>query len=442
MIHRLACNLRFGMSGDSPRVGLLAIGDELLLGQKVDTNSAWLADWLTQRGARITSHLTVGDDQNAITHAIIRLASTADLVVSTGGLGPTPDDLTRQALGSALAEDLVEDGEALADIELWFSSHDRAMPEANRVQALRPASARTLRNDAGTAPGLHATLMLGQRGVDVVSLPGPPREMQPMVEEHVVGLLSIEGRDLPLIRTVHSTGLGESDIAERLGHLLDRGRVPEVGTTVSQHVVSCHIRHAGGPRAVEEVTSVSEQVEKLLEPYVFGEGAVTLPAAVLGLLRDRGATVATVESCTGGMIAEMLSDVPGSSDALLGGWVTYSNGMKHEQVGVPEDVLEVAGAVSEACAKAMADGGRERSGADYVLAVTGIAGPAGGTPEKPVGTVWIALSSATGTVARRFAFRGERAHIRLVTAMSALAMLRLRLIGREGVTLLREASGG
>jgi nicotinamide-nucleotide amidase len=408
------------------------------------TNSQWLSSRLTELGILPVEHATVPDDLRATTAAILRLAAAADLVISTGGLGPTADDLTRAALAAAMGQDLVEDADALAQVQGRFVG--RPMPAINRLQAQRPARASILPNPTGTAPGLRGTVEVGGREVEVFCLPGPPREMRPMFASAVAPLL----RPVRFIRTksLLTFGHGESEIATRLGDLMDRRRNPTVGTTASHGIVSCRIRYespdassASAATADLAIADTAAIIESKLGPYIFGQDSDTLPSVILSLLKPRGQTLATVESCTGGLLGAMITETPGSSAVYRGGWVTYTNELKQQQVGVPAAIFSATGpgAVSRECADVMARGGLERSGADHCLTITGIAGPDGGSQEKPVGTVWIALASRAGLVlSRRFLFPGERVNIRDWSARSALAMLRFALIGQPDLPLMRQ----
>lgn len=427
------------MSREHLTAAILAIGDEITLGQTLDTNSRWLADRLMAVGIVTVEHVTVPDDAAATAHAIRRLAAAADLVVSTGGLGPTLDDLTREALAMAMGVTLEEDAVALQQIQSWFARSSRAMPEVNRVQALRPEGAESLENTAGTAPGLAGTV--GE--ASVFCLPGPPREMREMFERSVAARLRPPGAAVHT-RFLHCFGLGESEMATRLGELMDRERDPLVGTTASGGVVTCRIRSAagGGVPGVggDAVAETERLIHERLDPYVFGADGETLAAVVLGLLRARGERLAVVESCTGGLLGQMITEVPGSSDVFVGGWITYTNEMKEREVGVPASLFAPGGpgAVSRECVEAMARGGLQRSGAGHCLAITGVAGPVGGSADKPVGTVWIGRAAPEGVESRRFLFTGDRAGIRDWSAKSALAMLRFALIGAGQLRMLRE----
>jgi nicotinamide-nucleotide amidase len=418
---------------------ILAIGDELTTGQKVDTNSAWLSARLLDRGIGTVEHATVPDEPEAIGAAIRRLARAADIVIVTGGLGPTADDLTRQGLAIALDErDLVEDEGALADICRWFESSGRSMPEPNRVQALRPRSATWLPNNFGTAPGLRAQIA---GGAVTFCLPGPPREMRPMFEASVLPELPQPDRAV-VARFLHTFGAGESQVAEMLGDLMDRDRNPLVGTTASGGVVTCRLRAEFDSKDAAEAAldETEDQVREKLGDLIFGAGDDTLQSALIGLLRARSHTLATVESCTGGLLGALLTEIAGASDVYSGGWVTYTDEMKTAEVNVPREVLGRRGAVSREVACAMARGGRAASGADWALAITGVAGPGGGSKAKPVGTVWIGLAGPDEALdVRRFQFKGNRGDVREWSARSALGIVRLQLIGRPERTLLRQA---
>jgi nicotinamide-nucleotide amidase len=434
--------------GDHHRTAaIISSGDEIVLGQTLDTNSRWLAARLVDHGILVNEHCSVPDDEEGLLQALIRLSESNDLIIVTGGLGPTADDLTRGALAAAIGEPLVEDAEALAVIRRWFEGRSRPMPAGNAVQAQRPRSARFLPNPHGTAPGLAARVA----SADVFCLPGPPREMQPMFEVEVAPRVRPQPGRTVATRVLPTFGLGESDIAERLGGLMSRSRNPLVGTTASGGTVTCRLRYdgplapGGAAAALDEVEA---QVRTALGEYVFGAGERTIQDFVVEMLRERRRTIGVVESCTGGLLGGLLTDVAGSSAVFLGGWITYSNDLKQRLVGVPPSVFAPGGpgAVSRECALAMAAGGLERSGATDALAITGIAGPLPPgekeNPDKPVGTVWIAHASHDRRPsARRFRFGGDRGAIREWAARSALAMLRLRLIGRDDLPLLRQIGG-
>ncbi len=424
---------------------ILSIGDELVLGEALDTNAPWLAGQLGAVGYRTTEHRTVGDDQAAIAAAIRELCASNDVLVITGGLGPTEDDLTRFAFNEVTGarEPMVTDALAVEQLKGWFAGRAGGMPERNLVQAKRPAASRFLANPRGTAMGLQAE----HDGCMIFALPGPPGEMRPMVLELVLPALPrAEQPIVQVVELVHAYGIGESAAAERLGALLQRGQEPLVGITVTGGVVTARVRHlAPRPSAQPAVDEVANQIEALWEPYAFGRQEQTLAGAVGMLLLERGATLVTAESCSGGWLAGDIVTIDGCSEYFLGGWVTYANALKSSCLGVDAALIERGGAVSEPVACAMARGAVERGGGDYGLAITGVAGPGGGSAEKPVGTVVIALARRdrenVHTIARRYLFRGSRSDIRQRSARTALQMLRFDLLGvPEDTPLLGEVS--
>lgn len=416
------------------RAVLLSIGDEIVSGQTTDQHAPWLSSRLAEVGIETVEHRTVGDDREGIARTIADLAAAGDVLILTGGLGPTPDDLTRFALRDVLTPDreLVRDESAEQHLRAWFAGRPGLMPETNHLQALRPSTMRVLPNPAGTACGLAGE----HKGVLIFSLPGPPHEMRRMFRDHVAPQLAGE-RDVAMRgQTVQEFGLGESAAAERLGTLLDRNRDPVVGTTASQSIVSARIRARGDAeevdRALEETASL---VEEAWQPYTFGRAGATLASAVGRILSLRGESLCTVESCTGGLLGDLIVDVAGSSVYYRGGWITYSNEMKERELAVPSSTIARYGAVSTETARAMATGALNRCHATWSLAITGVAGPSGGSVDKPVGCVFIACARqaepATGLMVfvRRFVFPGTRATIRDRAAKSALQMLRFRLLG-------------
>lgn len=431
------------------RAGLLAIGNELLAGSRSDTNSPVLAATLLNLGIEPVATLVVGDDRGAITRALRHLAGEADAILCTGGLGPTEDDLTRHALADLLGVELVSDPAAAAHLRAYFAARGRPVPEPAWRQALRPIGADMLPNGLGTAWGLHARWSRPGAGyLDIFCLPGPPAEMHAMFEAHVRRRLCPPAHAVLCRRRVHVAGLGESELAERLGDLMARGRNPEIGTTVGPGLVTCTLRWRGPTAAAAAVLDAAEAcLRERLDPYVIGRDDQTLAGVVVEMLATRGQTAATVESCTGGWVGATITDVPGASNVYVGGWIAYANTFKTVHLGVPAPTLVPPGpgAVSEPVARALALAGLERTRATHCLAITGIAGPGGGTADKPVGTVFIALASRTGTEStggdcgvRRFLFPGDRATVRLWAVATALAWLRLRMLGHERVPLAAE----
>ncbi len=422
---------------------LLSSGDELTLGQVVDTNSAWLSARLIEHGVLTVYHKTVPDDQAAIAAAIAEAAQAAELVLMTGGLGPTEDDLARQALAQALGCSLALHQPSLERIERFFRERGRPMPERNKTQAMRPERAEILDNDYGTAPGLKASI----NGSDIILMPGVPSEMRGMFECHILPLLHDRVGRVILTGRVLAYGLGESSVAEALGNLMARNRNPLVGTTVSDGVISIRIRSefATVEEAGSRLHETIHEVETRLGPHAYGRDSDTLETAVGALMADAGKTLAVAESCTGGLLAAMLTASPGASVWFHGGWITYANDAKSRELGVAPALIAQYGAVSEQVAAAMAGGALRESSADFALAITGIAGPGGGTPEKPIGTVWIALAakSENGPVLKaehlNLSFAGARASIRERAARSALNLLRLELLSTRGLRLKTQA---
>lgn len=407
---------------------ILSIGDELMLGQTVDTNSAWISRQLAAVGCEILAHHTVADDQPAIEQAMRELAPRCDYLIVSGGLGPTEDDLTRPALAAVLGVDSVLSDVWLARLEEFFRLRNRPMVPSNRVQAMIPRTADMIDNCCGTAPGLHARL----GSCEIYVMPGVPKEMMAMFTHSILPHIAARSNGAVILsRTLHTFGLGESTIGEMLGALMTRGRNPSVGTTVSGGVVSIRInaRFASLAQAQSELAKTEDACRKALGELVYGQDGQSLPLVVSCLLKDQHKTVTTAESCTGGLLAGMFTEIAGSSTYFNQGWVTYANSAKHTLVGVPDELLQNHGAVSEPVVQAMARGARALAAADYALAISGIAGPDGGTPAKPVGTVCIALDASDGTTVRTFNFPGDRDLVRDRACKMAMAMLRLKLLG-------------
>lgn len=414
---------------------LISIGDELALGQTVDTNAAWLAARLASLGIACGQHRTVPDDLDLIAETIQSCAAIADVLIITGGLGPTDDDLTRPALAKAMGVELVEDPASVEHIASYFKGRGRAMPERNRVQATHPQTSAMIENTCGTAPGIRATL----GACEIFVTPGVPREMIAMFDRDIEpAIRSLAGNTRTILTAkLNSFGSGESDIAEKLGDLMARDRNPVVGTTVANGLVSVRVRsEADDPdHAQTQLRDTLAKVTEHVGPLAFGQDDTTLQHAVIQLLTEQHKTVATAESCTGGLIAAMLTDVPGSSAAVLGGWVTYANAMKTAELGVQDETLRRHGAVSREVVEAMARGALDKSGADYALSTSGVAGPGGGTEDKPVGTVWIGMAwrdgQQTHVGARLAKLAGDRDTIRDRSAKCALQLLRLKLMGES-----------
>lgn len=425
---------------------IISQGDEIVLGQTLDTNSRWLSGRLMDAGVLPVEHVSLPDDRDAIAAALRRLSERVDLIICSGGLGPTADDLTRFALLDVFGGEMVEDAASLAAIRAYFESRGRFMGELNRVQAQRPRAAEMIANPHGTAPGLFARL---PNGCEVFCLPGPPREMMPMFESDVRTRLRLEPGRTVATRSLHTIGLGESEIAARLttaGEMMARTRNPSIGTTASQSIVSVRMRYEGPSAAATAALDADERVvRELLGSAVFAAGEQSLAGAILERLRQSSQTLSVAESCTGGLLGSLLTDVPGSSDVFIAGWLTYSNEAKRRDLGVARELFSESGnaaapgAVSAEVAAAMAEGARRGSESSFALSITGIAGPGGAVPGKPVGTVFIGLAGdGFGTKVRRFAMSGDRGTVRDWSARAALAMLWFHLVGDTTTRLLRE----
>jgi nicotinamide-nucleotide amidase len=410
----------------APRAAIVTVGEELLSGETVDTNAAWLGRELTAMGIPARVHYTVGDVDADIRRAVEAASREADVVLIGGGLGPTRDDLTREAVAGQLGLPLEEDQALVAGLEARFRSfgHDR-LPAPNRQQALVPRGARVLANRRGTAPGLA----LDAGDTLVVLLPGVPLELRGLFEDHVRGLIRhrFEGRLEPVRhRVLHTTGVSESRLAELVEEVLppdaDGSRVAFL-----PDALGVDLRLTVSGLAEEAVDDALDRLEALLapviEPWRYDSDSGDLAEAVADSLRRRGATVAIAESCTGGLLAYRLTRVPGVSEVLLGGVVAYANQVKRDVLGVTLEDLEQYGAVSEAVAKAMASGAARVLGADVGIGITGIAGPGGGSEEKPVGTVWTAVSYGSDVEAWRRLFLGDREGIQARAAQDALRLL-------------------
>ena len=412
---------------------VLSIGDELLGGRTVDTNAAYLCRALSEIGIRTVACETVGDERADIAAAAGRLASRADIVVATGGLGPTPDDLTRWALADLIDKgQVIDDTVALEVVRNWCTKRRLPLTEARATVAKRPPSATFLTNDCGTAPGLHAMVLSSQTWW----LPGPPNEMQSMFRRHVLPALA--PADTPIAPLeVRAAGLTEVQAADLLGDLLDRTRRPRLGIRVSGRLVRITVEPVGEGVDAAAIKSLAGEVYERLHPFVLPQDAEDLFAAVGDALCKRGWTLATAESCTGGGIGSAVTSVTGSSAWYAGGWVTYANSMKIEQLAVPPSLFgpDKPGAVSSETVQAMAAGARERAGTDIAIAVSGVAGPDGGTTEKPVGTVWLGLAEPAGVHARRIRVPGNRARIRAGTIDAALQWVRWVAAGNDAPLL-------
>ncbi len=414
------------------RIELITIGDELLLGFTLDTNAAHLARELAAVGVEITRRTTVGDVGPAIAAAVGEALERAGAVVTTGGLGPTSDDLTRPAIAALFARELRFDANVYERIEERWRARGLPghPPAANRHQALVPDGAVVLPNAEGTAPGLW---LEDERGRWVAMLPGVPREMRAMARDVLLPRLRVlSGAAATVVRsrTLRTTGIAESALVERLGQLAAGvGDLPLAFLPGADGVdLRLTARALPPERADEALEGGVEQLRARVGRYAYGEDGADLAAVVLDACRRRRVRIAVGESCTGGMLGARITAIPGSSAVFLGGVIAYDNAIKEALLEVPRDELEAAGAVSEPVAAAMARGSRARTGAEIGVGITGIAGPDGETPGKPVGTVWTAVAGPAGQiVTRRATFVGDRQEVRYRATQHALDMIRRAL---------------
>ena len=413
-----------------------------MLGRVLNTHQQWLCRRLADLGYVVTRQIAVADTGHDIETVVREALSRADLVITTGGLGPTSDDITRQLIAGLLGKKLHEDAEIVRHIEQYFASRKRPMPPSTRVQALVPEGALVLANPHGTAPGLAMQIgdstQISPTSIShlpspklLIMLPGPPRELRPMFDTSVVPLLK---RVLPLsdvyaCLTLRTCGVGESVVEEKVGGLimplvaqgLDLGycaRVGQVDIRLAAH----------GERGALLIQQAEAIVRAQLGKHIYGENDDKLEGVIVRLLAERKQTLALAESCTGGGIANRITNIPGSSAVLLASLVTYANAAKQKFTGVRAETLTACGAVSEAVAREMAEGARRETGADYALSVTGIAGPGGGSDAKPVGTVFMALATANETLSLKQFNPFDRETFKDVTGTQVLEMLRRVLV--------------
>ncbi|MHB9037728.1 MAG: competence/damage-inducible protein A [Armatimonadota bacterium] len=413
------------------RAEIVSVGTELLLGQIVDTNAPYLSKLLPEFGITLHHRTTVGDNEIRLAEVLRLALSRSDIVFTIGGLGPTQDDLTKETVAKVVGDEMALDEESARHMRSFFATRGIEMPETNLKQAMAPIRGKILPNPLGTAPG---AVFETEDGKAIIVLPGPPREFIPMVNERVLPYLRERvGSQSGIIRSriLRIAGLGESSVEDKVKHLLS-SQNPTVAPYASLGEV--HLRITANAADVAEAESLIDEMDRgivdLLGDKVFGRDGQTLEQVVVETLIQRGLTLGLAESCTGGLIANRITDIPGCSATFMVGVVTYSNEAKMDILGVEEQLLIDYGAVSEQVARAMAEGARDRLGVDVAVSVTGIAGPTGGSPEKPVGLVYMAFSSDMETVAQRHQFAGSRIDIKLRASQEALNMLRLHLAGK------------
>ncbi|AQT68517.1 Nicotinamide-nucleotide amidohydrolase PncC [Anaerohalosphaera lusitana] len=405
---------------------LVSVGNEILAGQTADTNAAWLAGRLLEKGIAVVGTSVVPDDIDAIKEALILGGRKAEVVLVTGGLGPTDDDITRDALAGFLRVELELREELVERIRRFFAKRGIEMAETNKRQGIMPVGTKDIPNDLGTACGILAE----KDGKIFACMPGVPVEMRKMFDEQISGeLAQLDGGEVVVVRKLRCFGTGESTIADLLGDMMKRNREPLVNCTVRGGVITLHMVARGKTVAEAEklIEPVRQDIRERLGELVFGEDDQTLGQVVGELLAERGMTITVAESCTGGLVAKMLTDTPGSSRYFLSGWVTYSNNAKISELAVDARLIEQKGAVSAEVAAAMAQGARKRAGTDIGIGITGIAGPGGGTEQKPVGLVYISVDFRGDSYVERRVFSHTRELVRQRAAMVALDIVRRKL---------------
>ena len=407
------------------KIEIINTGSELLLGTTLNTHGAWMGMEMMHAGLRAQRQTTVPDG-HAIIEAMQEAMLRCDAVIVTGGIGPTSDDITREAAAKVLGVELIEDANALRSIIAYFAKIDRTMADDNRKQAEKPAGAEVLDNPHGTAPGIFTPAEINpQLNCALFLLPGPPGEMQPMFRNEVMPRLTALSAE-PLnqtMRVLRFTGIGESDFHAALDLPFSKISHLEVGYCARPGEVD--LRLIGSETSIEQAAQIAANV---FGDKCFSHNEESLEEVVVQLLTDSNQKLSLAESCTGGRIANRITDVSGASSVFTHGYVTYADEAKHEMLEVDSHLLEKHGAVSEEVALAMAEGARKNSGADIAAAVTGIAGPTGGSDAKPVGTVWLAISTEKSTVATHAFYPRGRESFKQLVSQKALDLIRLSLL--------------
>lgn len=408
---------------------IIAVGSEMLTPQRVDTNSLYLTGELNNLGVEVVTKCVIGDDRERLADAVRRALSRSQVVILSGGLGPTEDDLTRESVAQALDRKLEFHPEIAAALEERFARMKRKMAEVNKRQAFIIQGAAVLPNDRGTAPGQW----IEESGGVVMLLPGPPHELKAMFERQCLPRLT---RIVPkqVIRTVHMrvTGMPESDLDQTIAPVYTKYTNPATTILAANGDLQIYLRARCNTVAEADalLAEVAGPIDLLLGDKIYSRNGDPLEVVVGELLRKQRATIAVAESCTGGLLGDRFTSVPGSSDYFVGGMIAYTKEMKMELLGVPPETLEQFGAVSKEAAEAMANGARRRTNSTYALSITGVAGPDAGGENVPVGTVYVGIADAGGTHVLHRQFIGDRTRIRIFTCQMALDVLRRRILGK------------
>lgn len=408
---------------------IITIGDEILIGQTVDTNSAWLGEKFLEIGVRVKQITSIQDKREHIIKALDETLKRADVIILTGGLGPTKDDITKYTLAEYFNTELVINKEVLAAIEEYFTKRGREMLQVNIDQAKLPENCRIIRNYNGTASGMW----FEKEGKIVISMPGVPYEMKGMMENEVIPSLK-ERFNLPTIykKTVLIQGIGESFIADRIQDWeddlvklnIDLAYLPSPG------LVKVRLMATGNDENIQNINQKAEELYNRLQPYAFGYNIDSLQQLIGKMLLEKKATLSTAESCTGGNIARLITSVSGSSNYYLGSIVSYANEVKSNELGVDISIIEKYGAVSQQVVEQMAKGVLQKLNTDYSISTSGIAGPDGGTEEKPVGTVWIAIADKSSVYSKKFTFGDNRERNIILSSLTALNLLRNKILNK------------
>lgn len=400
---------------------IICVGNELLIGDTLNTNTHYLSRQLTQLGVEVAYQSVVGDHEERLLEAIEQAKKRSDIVIFSGGLGPTYDDMTKETVAKSLNMPMVMDEESLTMIKSFFERLGRDMAESNLKQALRPEGGIALRNGNGTAPGVYVT----KENVHYFLLPGPPRELKPMFINCVKPIIEDLSEVVIASKIFRLIGIGESDLVTKIGHIMDASTNPRVAPYAK--IGSVHIRITASAKTTEEadamVVAMSDKLTPYLEEYCYTTEEKELEEVVVDLIKDRGLTLSLAESCTGGLLSSRFVGVAGVSDVYQGGFVTYANEAKEKMLGVDKGLLIAHGAVSKEVACAMAKGVQNVMGTDIGVAITGVAGPGGGSKEKPVGTVHVAVAYGEHVFEKKLSLTGLRQKIRDYSAQYALILL-------------------
>lgn len=401
---------------------LISVGTEILLGEILNTDAQFLSSELSAIGVDVYHQSVVGDNAQRLKAALCEAMGRADIVIASGGLGPTPDDITKEVIADCMNCKLVLHEESLERMKSYFERIKRKMVKSNEKQAMMPEGCIILPNNCGTAPGC----IIEKNGKIVIMLPGPPSELTQMFNESVKPYLEAKSKEKLYTKTYHIFGIGESSVAEEFHELMEKGTNPSVAPYAKTGEV--HLRLAVKAYSEQEASEAMKKTEKLIKSkigdYIYSEDGKNINEKVVEILINKGKTVSFAESCTGGLAAKMVTDVSGASSVLSESYITYANSAKERILGVSHETLEKYGAVSENTAREMAEGVRKISGADIGIGITGIAGPEGGTPEKPVGLVYAAISTEKGTEVKKLNLNGDRDRVRYTTCLNVFDMIR------------------